>query len=455
VSLDGAGQAFATPPPDAPAPAVEPAPRGAGDNNAGKRAEPAAPEGPEPPRRRTTDREEASSIRVRIDRIDRLINLVGELVIAQSIVSQAAADFTPDNLTRLRESVTQMDRYTRELHERIMAIRMVPLKQLCGLLTRLVRDLAAAVGKQAVLEVSGEETELDKIVLEKISDPLTHLVRNAIDHGLESPGERLAAGKPAAGVVRLQAYQQGGSVYIEVSDDGRGLDRQRIVAKARDCGLVEPDQVLTDEEALALIYRPGLTTAERVTEISGRGVGMDVVKRNLEALGGSIATRTEPGRGTSFRIKLPLTVAVLDGQAVLVADQTYLLPLVNILESVRPARGSVHSLPGSGEFVVVRGQTLPLIHLGRLFGVQARASDPCEGLVVIVEHEGRSAAVLIDEILGQQQVVVKSLEANFTKVEGITGATILGDGRVALILDVSELIELTRTAAAWDPGQVA
>jgi two-component system chemotaxis sensor kinase CheA len=406
------------------------------------------------PRRRATDGEEAS-IRVRIDRIDRLINLAGELVIAQSLVSQGVADFTPDQLAPLREAVIQMGRHAHELHERIMAIRMVPLKQLCWRMARLVRDLAPAVGKEAVLEFSGEHTELDKIVLEKIADPLTHLVRNALDHGLEPPTERRAAGKPATGVLRLQAYQQGGSVYIEVSDDGRGIDTQRLLAKARERGLIGPDQALTAEEALALIYRPGLSTAERVTEVSGRGVGMDVVKRNLEALGGSITTRTEIGRGTQFRIKLPLTVAVVDGQAVQVADQTYLLPLINILESVRPARGSVHSLPGAAELVVVRGQALPLVRLGRLFNLPVRVKGPCEGLVVIVEHEGRLAAVLVDEVLGQQQVVVKSLEAHFTKVEGISGATILGDGQVALILDVAELTTLAQAAAARGPLPVA
>jgi two-component system chemotaxis sensor kinase CheA len=306
-----------------------------------------------------------------------------------------------------------------------------------------------------VLEVSGEETELDKIVIEKISDPLTHLLRNAIDHGLESPAERLAAGKPETGQVRLQAYQQGGSVYLEVSDDGRGLDRDRIVAKAREHGLLDPDQVPTEEEALGLIFRPGISTADRVTALSGRGVGMDVVKRNLEALGGSITIRSERGRGTHFRIKLPLTVAVLDGQAVEVGDQTYLLPLVAILESVRPAPGSVHSLAGAGEIVVVRGQTLPLIRLHHLFRLETRVQDPSQGLVVVVEHEGRLAAVLVDEILGQQQVVIKSLEANFTKVEGVAGATILGDGRVALILDVPELMALARVGTGSGIGRVA
>ena len=308
---------------------------------------------PDPPRRRSSDREEATSIRVPIDRVDRLINLVGELVIAQSIVSQTVAGFRPEKLAQLTEAVAQVDRHARELHERMMSIRMVPLKHLFGRLARLVRDLSSIVGKPAALEITGEETELDKVVIEKISDPLTHLLRNAADHGLESPEVRHIAGKPVEGRFRLAAHQQGASVFIEVSDDGQGLDLVRIIAVAVKRGLVPPEHIPSEEEALSLIFRPGFSTAEEVTEISGRGVGLDVVKKNLEALGGSITVRSVRGEGTRFQIKLPLTVAVLEGQAVQVGDQVYLLPLLSIVESIRPVPGSVHSLGGDGELVMV------------------------------------------------------------------------------------------------------
>jgi two-component system chemotaxis sensor kinase CheA len=390
---------------------------------------------------------EAASIRVPIEKVDRLINLVGELVITQSIVAQTVANFGPDQLSTLAEAVAQMDRHARELHERMMAVRMIPIKTLFGRFPRLVRDLSAASGKQAALETSGEETELDKTVIEKIGDPLTHLIRNAIDHGIEPPEDRLMAGKPEHGTVRLEAYQQGGNIYIEVSDDGNGLDRERIVAKAIQNGLVRPDQPLADEEALGLIFRPGLSTAEKVTSVSGRGVGMDVVKRNVEALSGSISIRTEMGKGTCFTIKLPLTLAIMDGQSLRVGDQVYILPLVAIVESVRPTPSAVASVFAQGETVTVRGQVLPVIRLHELFGVEPRSRHLTEALTVIVEHEGRLAALMVDDLLGQQQVVIKSLESNFRKVEGVAGATILGDGRVALILDVPGLVALARSQA--------
>jgi two-component system chemotaxis sensor kinase CheA len=387
---------------------------------------------------------ESASIRVPIEKVDRLINLVGELVITQSMVAQAVASFTPDTLTRLEEAVAQMDRHARELHERMMAVRMIPIKTLFARFPRLVRDLVAAVGKQAVLETAGEETELDKTVIEKIGDPLTHLVRNSIDHGIEPPDVRVAAGKPAAGRIGLRAYQQGGNIYIEISDDGRGLDTEKIRAKAVSTGLVAPEEALTDEQVFGLIFRPGFSTADRVTEVSGRGVGMDVVRQNVDALGGSIAIESAPGAGTTFRIKLPLTLAIVDGQLLQVGAETYIVPLTSIVESVRPRRGSVTRVLGTGEAVTIRGHALPMLRLHRLFGVSTRVQDPTEGLVVIVEHEGRKVALLVDELLSQQQVVVKSLETNFRKTEGVGGATILGDGRVALILDVPGLIALAR-----------
>ncbi len=395
---------------------------------------------------------EAASIRVPIEKVDRLINLVGELVITQSIVAATVSNFTPDQLPQLEEAVAQMDRHARELHERMMGVRMLPIKTLFGRFPRLVRDLTAAVGKQAMLETAGEETELDRTVIEKIGDPLTHLIRNSVDHGIELPEDRQAAGKPETGRVRLEAYQQGGNIYIEVADDGKGLDRDRIVAKAVQNGLVAADQALNDEEALALIFRPGLSTAEKVTEVSGRGVGMDVVRRNVEALGGSISIRSEFGKGACFTIKLPLTLAIMDGQSLRVGGQVYILPLVAIVESIRPVASAVRRVFDQGETVTVRGQVLPVIRLHEVFDVEPRTTRLTEALVVIVEHERRLAALMVDELLGQQQVVIKSLENNFQKIEGVAGATILGDGRVALILDVPGLVALARAGSGAAAG---
>ncbi len=387
--------------------------------------EPAIPGTGESPRRRASDREEATAIRVAVDKVDRLVDLVGELVTTQTMLAQAVADDTPDGMVKVHEMVARMDRHARELHHNVLAVRMVSVRTLFARFPRFVRDLAEAMRKRVVVELAGEETELDKSVIEKIGDPLLHLVRNAIDHGLESPAARLAAGKPVTGRVRLEASQRGGSVYIEVCDDGRGLDRERILSRGRAQGLVRAGETPSDEEVFALIFRPGFSTAETVSEISGRGVGMDVVKQ-------------------------PLTLALLDGQVLRVGNQIYVLPLVSITESVQPAPGSVHAIEGALEVIVVRRETLPMLRLGRLFGVHADAEDPTEGLVVIVEHEGRRTALLIDGLLGQQQVVIKSLEAHFRKVEGVAGATILGDGSVSLILDVPGLIALARPGAVRD-----
>jgi two-component system chemotaxis sensor kinase CheA len=325
---------------------------------------------------------------------------------------------------------------------------MVPVRSLFARVPRVVRDVAASLGKQIAVEIAGEETELDRTVIERIGDPLTHLVRNAIDHGIETPAERRAAGKPESGRLRLEAYQQGGNIYVEVSDDGRGLDRERILAKAVSSGLVAADQRLDDEETWQLVFHPGFSTAASVTQVSGRGVGMDVVRRNVEALGGAITITTTAGASTRFRIKLPLTLAIMDGQAVRVGTQEYILPLASIQETVRPARANVHTVGLDAEIALVHGRPLPIVRLHRLFGVEPTTADPWEGLLVLIEHDRQVAALLVDELLGQQQVVIKSLEANYTKVNGIAGATILGDGRVALILDVAGLIAL-----ATDPGQ--
>ncbi|HEY3064475.1 MAG TPA: chemotaxis protein CheA [Methylomirabilota bacterium] len=388
---------------------------------------------------------ESATIRVPTAKVDRLINLVGELVVTQSMVAQLVTRFSADRLGQLQEAVAQMDRHARDLQERVMAVRMLPIRTVFSRFPRLVRDLAQANGKEVALERVGEDTELDKTVIERISDPLTHLVRNAVDHGIEPPDVRVQAGKRGAGRLTLRAYQQGGNIYIEVADDGRGLQRERIVAKAVELGLIEGDDALTDHDVWALIFRPGFSTAARVTQVSGRGVGMDVVARNVEALGGSITIHTEPGRGTTFRVKLPLTLAILDGQLLRVGDAIYILPLVSIVESVRPRRSDLNTLLGDTETVTIRREVMSMIRLHRVFDVAPSTEDPTTGLVVIVEHDGRRVALLVDELLGQQQVVIKSLETNFQRTEGIAGATILGDGRVALILDVPGLVALARS----------
>lgn len=384
---------------------------------------------------------ETASIRVPIEKVDRLVDLVGELIITQSMVADAVTAFSPERVPSLRAAVALMDRHARELHEQVMGVRMVPIRTLFGRFPRLVRDVAATLGKSAALEMSGEDTELDRTVIEKISDPLAHLVRNAVDHGLEASDARRALGKPEVGRLALSAYQQGGSIYIELADDGRGLDRDRIWAKARELGLTG-DEPLSDEQVFGMIFRPGFSTADTVTELSGRGVGMDVVRRNVEALGGSIVIRSARGRGTTFRITLPLTLAILDGQLLSVGAETYVLPLASIVESVRPCPEQLGVVLGAGEVITLRDRVLPMVRLHRILGVSPKTENPTEGLLVIVDQDGCQAALLVDELLGQQQVVIKSLERHFEKVRGVAGATILGDGRVTLILDVAGLVAL-------------
>ncbi len=392
----------------------------------------------------------SESIRVATEKVDRLVDLVGELVITQSMVAQIAhllttKGATAERLSELTEAVGQMDRHARDLEERVMAIRMLPIRTVFGRFSRVVRDLAQMQGKRVDFETRGDETELDKTVIERISDPLIHLVRNAVDHGIELPADRQAAGKPEAGRLTLAAYQQGGNIYIEVADDGRGLDRERIVQKAVQIGLVATGEGFSDDEVWALIWEPGFSTADQITEISGRGVGMDVVKRNVEALGGSISIHNRPGHGATFRVKLPLTLAILEGQALRVGEHVYILPLATITESVRPSRDHLRTVFGSSEALLMRGEVLPFVRLHRLFKVDGAEKDPTRALSVVVEHEGKRVALLVDELLGQQQFVIKSLDANFQRVDGVAGATILGDGRVALILDVPGLVALGRT----------
>lgn len=395
-------------------------------------------------RREGPHRRDSASIRVSTEKVDQLINLVGELVIAQSMTVEIADHFTPARLPELRAALGEVGRNTRELQERVMAVRMLPVGTIFARLPRIVHDIAESSGKSIRVEMTGEETELDKGVLEGMMDPLTHLIRNSADHGIEGGAQRLAAGKPEGGVIRLQARHEGGNFIIEVSDDGRGLDLARIRSKAIERGLLTGSEELSREEIQALIFQPGFSTAEKATEVSGRGVGMDVVRKNVEALGGIVSLKSREGQGTTVIIRLPLTLAVLDGQLVRVGNQIYVLPLVSIVESIQPTRQQVSAVAGQGEVVVVRTDPLPLLRLHQLFGVPSEITDAWRGLVAVIEHETRRFALLVDELLSQQQVVIKNLQTNFRKVEGAMGATILGDGRVSLILDVAGLVERSR-----------
>ncbi|NFV81735.1 chemotaxis protein CheA [Magnetospirillum aberrantis] len=381
-----------------------------------------------------------TSIRVDLDKVDRLVNMVGELVITQAMLGQQAIGFSVESHPELIQGLQELSHHTRELQESVMAIRAQPVKALFSKAPRLVRDLSSKLGKQARLVMSGENTEVDKTVIEQLSDPLTHLIRNALDHGLETPEERMAVGKPTEGTIHLAAEHRSGRIIIEISDDGRGIDRKRVLEKAIDKGLVERGQQLTDEQVDMLIFAPGFSTASEVSDVSGRGVGMDVVRKNIQDVGGRVVVQSTPGAGSRFILSLPLTLAVMDGMLVAIGGQRYVLPLTNIVESLRPAAHQARFLVDVGDVLTLRGEYIRLIPLHRLFGIGNAITDPTRGLVVVVETEGGDrVGLLVDELLGQQQVVIKSLDANFRPVEGISAATILGDGRVALILDVGAL----------------
>ena len=386
---------------------------------------------------------DATSIRVSTQKIDELINTVGEVVITQSMLAQLGADAEGPSAERLRSGLAQLERNVRELHESVMRVRMLPIGFAFSRFPRLVRDVAQRLGKQIELKLTGEQTELDKTVLERIGDPLVHLVRNSIDHGIEKPEARLAAGKPAAGTVHLEAFHRGSAIIIEVSDDGQGLDSDRILAKARARGLVAPNETPSQEAIHELIFLPGFSTAEQTTDLSGRGVGMDVVRRNIKSLGGKIDIRSERGKGSRFTISLPLTLAIVDGQSVSVGDETYIVPLVSIVESLQTKESGVNRLSMAGEVISFRGAYLPLVRLHDLFGIEPRSRAIHDGLVVVVEGDGQRVGLFVDDLRGQQQVVIKSLESNYGHVQGVSGATILGDGSVALILDVPGLIRST------------
>jgi len=392
------------------------------------------------------------TLRVSVPKVDLLINTVGELVITQTMLSQITNNFSFENLSQLFAGIAQLERNTRELQESVMRIRMLPLSFAFNRLPRLVHDMSQKLEKKVELVIHGEQTEIDKTVIDRLIDPLLHLVRNCLDHGIEPPMERLAAGKPEVGVIHLKAYQKGGNVVIEIRDDGRGLQHDRIFAKAVERGLIASDARLSPEEIAEMIFLPGFSTAKTVSDISGRGVGMDVVRNNIRSLGGGVEIASEKGRGACFTVRLPLTLAILDGLSVQVGDQTYILPLVSIVESVRIRPEQVSRPAGGCELFALRKEYLPLLRLYDLFHIESRSTDLSQGLLVIVEADGKKAGLYVDDLLGQQQVVIKSLATHYRKVEGISAATILGDGSVAMILDVTGLIRLAHSGTSHMPG---
>ncbi|WP_323119407.1 chemotaxis protein CheA [Burkholderia alba] len=448
--------AVAPPPPAAAAPEAAPV----------QPAQPApaaasAPAEPEKPAAHADDKKhrpaaaaasaEGSSIRVGVEKVDQLINLVGELVITQAMLAETTSTFDPALHDRLFNGMAQLERNARDLQEAVMSIRMMPMDYVFSRFPRLVRDLAGKLGKEVELVTFGQATELDKSLIERIIDPLTHLVRNSLDHGIETVDKRRAAGKDAVGQLVLSAAHHGGNIVIEVSDDGAGLNRERILAKAAKQGMQIPESI-SDEEVWNLIFAPGFSTAEVVTDVSGRGVGMDVVKRNIQSMGGHVEIASYAGKGTTTRIVLPLTLAILDGMSVKVGGEIFILPLNFVMESLQPAADDIYTV-GNGERVVrVRGEYLPLVALHEVFSVVDARTDPTQGIVTIMQTEGRRFAMLIDELVGQQQVVVKNLETNYRKVHGISAATILGDGSVALIVDVAALNRETRASHAAHAG---
>lgn len=401
-------------------------------------AEPAAPEKKAHAATETAIR---PTIRVDLDKVDRLVNLVGELVITQAMLSQRVTEAGAQHSATVGAGLNELEHLLRELQEAVMAIRTQPVKSVFQRMPRLAREVAAQTNKEVRLVLAGETTEVDKTVIERLGEPLTHMIRNAIDHGLETPDERVAAGKPAEGTVTLSAEHRSGRIVIEVSDDGRGIDRARVKQKAIEKGLIQPSAVLSDEEVDNLIFRPGFSTAREISNISGRGVGLDVVKRNIIDLGGRIGISSQLGKGSKFSFTLPLTLAVLDGMIVAVGDQTFVLPLSHIIESLLPKTSDIRQFGSSGMLLNVRGAYVPLMCVGEMLGIKGSVSDPSTGVVILVESEGVGRmALVVDAIIGQRQVVIKSFESNFRHIDGIAAATILGDGRVALILDIDGLV---------------
>lgn len=398
-----------------------------------------------PPAKKAPKKEtktESASIRVGTDKVDSLINMVGELVITQSMLGELGRDFSIERLPRLLEGLEQLSHHTRELQESVMRIRMLPISFAFSRFPRLVHDISKSLNKKVELELLGEQTELDKTVMERIGDPLVHLVRNSLDHGIELPEQRVAAGKSEMGKITLNAFHQGGNIVIQIIDDGAGLNKERILSKAIEKGLVSEHDNLSDEQIYDLVFRPGFSTAAEITDISGRGVGMDVVRRNIQDLNGSVEVESTPGQGSVFTIRLPLTLAILDGQLIRVGEQVYIFPLVSIVESIQSYDQMIHRVSTGCEVLRLREEYVPIVRLWDIFNIKPDSEKLEDGLLVVVEGDNMKVAVLVDDLLAQQQVVIKSLQDNYRSVDGISGATILGDGTVSLILDISGLIKL-------------
>ncbi len=391
-----------------------------------------------------------SSIRVDLDRIDRLVNMVGELVITQSMLSQQTNDLPTEKMPNMVRGLEELALHTRELQESVMAIRMQPVKSVFSRIPRLVRDLSNKLGKKVVLNTVGENTEVDKTVIEEISDPITHMIRNSLDHGLEGPEERTKAGKAETGEITLSAEHRGGRIVITIADDGRGINRQAVLSRALERGLITDASQLSDDEIDNMIFAPGFSTAEQVTDISGRGVGMDVVRRNIQALGGRVSIQSTPGKGSRFTMTLPLTLAVMDGMIVQAGGEKYVIPIPNIVESLRPERDALKRLPNGQKLVRIRGHYIPLCPLYQVFNIPNARKDPAKALVVLVESEEfGTVGIVVDELIGQQQVVIKSLENNYRPVNGISAATILGNGKVAPILDIEAVYRIAQSSTSF------
>jgi two-component system chemotaxis sensor kinase CheA len=409
-----------------------------------KAAPPPQPQKAAPPQAKKPS--DSQTIRVSTEKVDALFDLTSEIVIAQSMLSNTQSRLAGEAVV----AVTQMERHVRDLHERVMAIRMIPVGYVFNRFPRMVRDLASSSQKEIRLEIAGEETELDRTLLESLTDPLTHLLRNSVDHGIEIPADRVAAGKTSYGIVRLNAYQAEGRIYIEVSDDGKGINLERVRQKALALEWLREEDNPPPETLYDFLFRPGFSTAEKVSDVSGRGVGMDVVRRNVESLGGLVSVYSELGKGSRFLIKVPLTLAIMDGLKLRVGPEHFIVPLTSVVQSFRPDTVTLCSAQGKYEMINIRGRFLPLLKLSDSFQIEADSRRTEDGILIVLEQDEHQIAVLADEILGQQQVVMKSLEANFVRVPGISGATILGDGRVALILDVGELVRRALCAGALE-----
>lgn len=405
--------------------------------------EPAEAGGAEKENRAPAAKLAAMTTRVDLEKIDRVVNMVGELVIAQAMLGQVVRDLPEDISSRLTHCLDEVIHHTRELKDSVMSMRAQPVKTVFQRMPRLVRELSAKTAKNIRLEMAGENTEIDKTIIERLSDPLTHIIRNSIDHGIETPADRAAVGKSEQGVIHLSAAHRGGRIVVEVSDDGAGINAERVLRKAKERGLVDPNAVLSEEEISNLVFLPGFSTAEKVSDISGRGVGMDVVRRNIMDIGGRISLKSEAGKGTTIQLSLPLTLAVMDGMVVEIGHDNYVIPISAIVECMRPTQSDVRSLLGTAGTLQLRGAIVPLVHLGDLFGIAAANREVTESVVVIVEAgESTRLGIVVDELRGHQQVVIKSIEENYGAVPGIAGATILGNGRVAFILDIDRLSNL-------------